>query len=152
MKDKLMELAEHWERHYHHGGAMEYMQCANELRAILDAEGDGVAVSVSPEDRFEQFVAAEIARSPEPLRELGEYLTRVLDEDQWPTADRLLLQLATHPHPARSGVVSEEDVQAACEKYNDVYEGEIILGALYATDNGKQAMRAALESYERSRK
>jgi len=57
-----------------------------------------------------------------------------------------------YTNPARSGVVSEEDVQAACEKYNDVYEGEIILGALYATDNGKQAMRAALESYERSRK
>lgn len=49
----------------------------------------------SAEDRFEQFVQAEIARSPGALRELGEYLGRVLDEDEFPQANSLLLQLAT---------------------------------------------------------
>lgn len=49
----------------------------------------------SAEDRFEQFVQAEFARSPDALRELGEYLGRVLDEDEYPQANSLLLQLAT---------------------------------------------------------
>lgn len=51
----------------------------------------------SPEDQAEQFIRAAIDRAPEPLRRLGEYLTRVLDEDQWPTAERLLLGIATAP-------------------------------------------------------
>jgi hypothetical protein len=49
----------------------------------------------SAEDRFEQFLQAEIARSPNALRELGVYLADVLDEDRFPAANRLLLQLAT---------------------------------------------------------
>lgn len=58
------------------------------------AKVEAARFETSPEDRFEQFVQAEIARSPKPLQELGEYLTRVLDEDEFPTANRLLLQLA----------------------------------------------------------
>src|SRR3546814_14499410 len=38
------------------------------------------AAEQSAEDRFEKFVAAEIASSPKPLRELGEYLGRVLED------------------------------------------------------------------------
>jgi hypothetical protein len=37
----LRELAERWKRHADHGGAVEYLQCCNELLSILDAEGDG---------------------------------------------------------------------------------------------------------------
>lgn len=62
------------------------------LTAPVVAQGDE-----SPEDRFEHYVQTSIAASPAPLRELGEYLTRVLDEDEWPTAERFLLQLATTP-------------------------------------------------------
>lgn len=51
----------------------------------------------SPEDRAEQFIQAAIDRAPEPLRRLGEYLTRVLDEDEWPTAESLLLGIAVTP-------------------------------------------------------
>ncbi len=67
--------------------------------------------AVSAEDRFEHYVQSAIDNAPDPLRRLGEYLTRVLDEDQWPTAERLLLALALRP--VRSGVVSDEDVEAA---------------------------------------
>lgn len=60
----------------------------------------------SAEDRFEQFVQAEIARSPDALRELGEYLCRVLDEDEFPQANSLLLQLATeYADPPAQGIV-----------------------------------------------
>ncbi len=60
--------------------------------------------AASPEDRYEQFIQAEIARSPDALRELGEYLGRVLDEDEFPRANSLLLQLAREfqPLPADS--------------------------------------------------
>ena len=58
---------------------------------------DEVRASCDPEGRFEHYVACSIANSPDALRELGEYLTRVLDEDQFPRAEALLLQLATLP-------------------------------------------------------
>lgn len=38
-----------------------------------------------------QFIQAAIDQAPEPLRRLGEYLSRVLDEDQWASAERMLL-------------------------------------------------------------
>lgn len=43
----------------------------------------------------EQFIQAAIDRAPEPLRRLGEYLSQVLDEDDWKTAERLLLGAAS---------------------------------------------------------
>jgi hypothetical protein len=45
----------------------------------------------TPEDQAEAFIQAALDLSPEPLRRLGEYLARVLDEDQWATAERMLL-------------------------------------------------------------
>ncbi len=72
--------------------------------ATAAAEGfrDGVAsvkqaaspaaavVSESAEARFEHYLQNAIDNAPEPLRRLGEYLSHVLDEDEWPTAERLL--------------------------------------------------------------
>lgn len=46
---------------------------------------------VAGEAQAEQFIQAAIDQAPEPLRRLGEYLSRVLDEDQWATAERMLL-------------------------------------------------------------
>jgi len=46
---------------------------------------------VAGEAQADQFIQAAIDRAPEPLRRLGEYLSRVLDEDQWATAERMLL-------------------------------------------------------------
>ncbi|MGV7193763.1 hypothetical protein [Xanthomonas axonopodis] len=69
----------------------------------------------SGEDRFEQFVQAEIARSPNALRELGEYLGRVLDEDEFPSANRLLLQLATEytaPAAVPAGLLARANILA----------------------------------------
>jgi len=79
----------------------------------LSAQGEAARHLVdSPEDRFEQFVQAEIARSPEPLRELGEYLADALDEDKFPRANALLLQLATsytHPAPAAKPITRKNE-------------------------------------------
>ncbi|MBH1388641.1 hypothetical protein I5U29_07760 [Stenotrophomonas maltophilia] len=83
---------------------MSKLDVANRLRQLRGAGAPVLAArsqvetrrfDSSAEDRFEQFVQAEIARSPNALRELGEYLAVVLDEDRFPAANRLLLQLAT---------------------------------------------------------
>lgn len=76
----------------------------------------------TPEERFEQFVQQAIAKAPDPLRELGAYLSRVLDEDKFPSAERLLLQLATsHPttppvEPSSEGVRGLEWALAEFER------------------------------------
>ncbi|HIB8627933.1 TPA: hypothetical protein ACWX6S_004447 [Pseudomonas aeruginosa] len=44
----------------------------------------------SPEERFEHYISNTIDRAPEPLRRLGNWLSHVLDEDQWTTAERML--------------------------------------------------------------
>lgn len=93
---------------------MSRVEVANQLRQLRGTgapllvarhQGEARRFDSSAEDRFEQFVQAEIARSPNALRELGEYLGNVLDEDKFPTANRLLLQLATEhaaPHAPRT--------------------------------------------------
>lgn len=45
----------------------------------------------SPEDEAEQFIQAAIDSAPDQFRRLGEFLSRVLDEDQWKIAERLIL-------------------------------------------------------------
>lgn len=47
-----------------------------------------------PHEEAEHFLRVAIDRSPKQLRQLGEYLSGVLDEDQFPRADRLLLGIA----------------------------------------------------------
>lgn len=80
-------------------------------------EGDApVASGEDPHEMFEAFVAEAIAKSPEPLQELGRFLADRLDEDDWKTADRLLLQIATRPTPAtpeglREKVVAPDTVE-----------------------------------------
>jgi hypothetical protein len=48
-------------------------------------------VEILAAEKAEQFIQAEVDRAPEALRRLGEYLTSVLDEDHWKTAERMLL-------------------------------------------------------------
>ena len=47
-------------------------------------------VSESAEARFEHYLQNAIDNAPDPLRRLGEYLSRVIDEDEWATAERML--------------------------------------------------------------
>ena len=97
---ELSKLLEEWEarsRGAHPSDAMLINLCIRELRETLATEVGSGGPEHNPEDRFEHYIQTAIAKSPEPLRELGEFLTRVLDEDEFPNADRLLLQLATTP-------------------------------------------------------
>lgn len=56
-----------------------------------------VASPMRPEDEAEAFIQAAVDRAPEPLRRLGEWLAGVLDEDDWKTAERMLLGAALTP-------------------------------------------------------
>ena len=47
-----------------------------------------------PSELVEHFLAEAISNSPQPLKDLAEFLSNALSEDDWKTADRLLLALA----------------------------------------------------------
>lgn len=109
---------------------LKLKDCADELEAALAARLPATGgYDQSAEDRFEQFVQAEIARSPDALRELGEYLGRVLDEDELPQANSLLLQLATeYAGPPAQGIDLAQ-LRALAEQWEQLeypfsYEGQ----------------------------
>lgn len=54
-----------------------------------------IAAGEDPHEMFEAFLAEAIATSPKPLQELGRFLSDLLGEDDWKTADRYLIALAT---------------------------------------------------------
>ena len=96
MKGKLRELAERWKgrssKFTPEGDlAFAYNRCADELLAILDAEGDGGAVPFG----WVNFI--------------GELSVTKKNSDDTPV----------FTHPARSGV-SEEDVLQAIDDFNEI--------------------------------
>lgn len=58
--------------------------CATPPAAIPAAKDE-------PAELVEKYLANIIDRAPDPLRRLGEYLSRHLNEDEWPTAEALIL-------------------------------------------------------------
>ena len=84
------------------------VKCVKDCPACAASTPSAVATP-SPEALVEQYLADLISRSPDPLRELGDYLGRVLDEDEFPTAERYVLaamkaSLATPPQPVAAEV------------------------------------------------
>lgn len=76
--------------------ALQYLidnEIAYERAAREKAEAALAAASLpaSSESEAEHFIQQAVDRSPEPLRRLGEWLSKVLDKDDWKTAERLLL-------------------------------------------------------------
>lgn len=64
---------------------------AIKLVAELDAQQNKWPAGESPEERFEHYVQNTIDRAPEPMRRLGQLLSRKLDDDDWKAADGLLI-------------------------------------------------------------
>lgn len=63
---------------------------ADEQKARAEAAEIALAAITKERDEALHFLDVSIAKSPEPLKALGSYLADLLDEDDWPTADRLL--------------------------------------------------------------
>lgn len=116
-------------------------------RALWDAE-HGAKLSTPPQpeagkavasaaDEFEHYIRESIDHAPEPLRRLGEYLGNVLDEDQWKTAERLLLGATTAlTHPQAASGVTEWQVRQALHAHQ-YCDGDI-------TDKMRAALEAAM--------
>lgn len=137
MKDKLRELAERWKAYARtgcsgdlgEGRRAEASKCANELLSTLDAEGDGGAVG---EDA--------VAEVYEYGRDRNEPVPRLIKGIRF-TGTPLPVGTKLYTHPARSGVVSDEDVEEACRKYYNC--GHPVYPPVF------EGMRAALEHFAR---
>jgi len=154
MKDKLRELAV---KIIHDGESLPMLEISkgiyrlqkfndgkwtslddDELLAILDAEGDGGVVA------WQIFAGG--------MRAEWEHISKEQYEKSIATGRYLGLFSGTkdfqvrvlYTHPARSCVVSDEDVKTTCRKYYNC--GHPVYPPVF------EAMRAALESYERNRK
>lgn len=63
-------------------------------------------------EEAEQYIQQSIDNAPEPLKRLGEWLTNVLDENQWPHAERLLLgAIAAKPAAVPDGQNNKGECQ-----------------------------------------
>jgi len=143
MKDKLRELVKEWLCKGEYAKTSGAPRCggqmiedANELLAILDTEGDDGAVPVAVQTRY-QGPNKTVNTDWRPCS--FAHAQAVKDARCDVTEIRYL-----YTHPARSGVVSDEDVATACRKYYNC--GHPVYPPVF------EGMRAALESYERSRK
>ena len=117
-----------------HSAQLRALRHALRIDAARELQQAQVVGKLSAEDMFERYVADGIARSPEPLRELGRYLAGVLDEDEFPKANELILQLATTTTQSSAPVVGEPEWIV-----NDIGELGVKLGDrlffLYKGDN-----------------
>lgn len=85
-------------------------QDAATAERIRLVKAEAAQAEPSTEGRAESFIQAAISNAPDPLRKLGEFLTRVLDEDQWPTAERFLLAIAAQSTQAEPVLPNNEHV------------------------------------------
>ena len=102
--------------------------------ALIDAEGDGGAV-----DRVEAHKSYDA---------IDRWLRNNMDDEEYAEYSTGLDRVFSYnTHPARSGVVSDEDAGEVLRRF----EGTVNDGGVdYLCRRGR--MRAALESYERNRK
>jgi|GEM_PF-6228408 len=65
------------------------------LPAVAASQASDPAVSAG------DFLDAVVSKAPEPLKQLGKWLSSLLDEDDWPTAERYLnaAAVAVEPQP-----------------------------------------------------
>ncbi len=75
----------------HDGKARVHSSDIAYLLKKIDALATAQAAPITPEATAEKYIADMIDRAPEPLRRLGDYLSRVLDEDDFKTAERYVL-------------------------------------------------------------
>lgn len=113
---------------------------------------------MTPEDQAEQFIQSAIDRAPEPLRRLGEWLADMLDDDQWPTADRLLLGAADALRAEVEKLTREIATLQACsyepivkDLHENLKAAHSIIDALTSRAEAAEAsaarMREALEPF-----
>ena len=62
-----------------------------QLQARVDAlEAENARLRKSVAEEWSTYMNEAVSKAPEPIRQLGEYLAGLLDEDHWKTAERYL--------------------------------------------------------------
>lgn len=94
-KDEALSIALDFAERVHDGEWLHGTSRDDVVEAIKSA------LAQSPEGEAEEFIQAAIDNAPEPLQRLGRFLSTLLDEDQWKTAEGMLLGAAlAQPKPA----------------------------------------------------
>jgi len=78
----------------------------------------GEVKSISVAEEWSAYMDEAVSKAPEPLKQLGEYLAGLLDEDQWKTAERYLNAAAISTTP-------------------DAVRGEVVIAWLYERNDGQ---------------
>lgn len=79
-----------------------------------------------PSELVEHFLAEAISNSPQPLKDLAEFLSNALSEDDWKTADRLLLALALRTQAPDSWRPSLMDMARAIYDAPTRFDGDAV--------------------------
>lgn len=119
--DRLAHVAKKDEKDYKY---FYWRDLVRAHRAAL-AAGPAAEDTTSPEIRAEDFIQAQVDQAPEPLRRLGEWLTHILDDDQWKTAERMLLGASI----AANAPSPDAGLREALEKIAAYSEGAIASAA-----------------------
>lgn len=96
------------------------------------------------ESEAEQFIQAAVDSAPEPLRRLGEWLAGVLDEDDWKTAERMLIGAALANPGTAAG-----DVREALESVAPYLDAIVCYASTISEHDGNRVaklVRAALSA------
>jgi hypothetical protein len=149
MTGKLRELESHvkWLRqaaseirrdgHNCWGNTCEF--AADAIQSILDAEGDGVATAW----QHREVVDGKPMEWQKCSRDTYLYWSTPENRSRGVAEVR---ELFHHPQPARSGVVSDEDVNGAC----GIYFGDLWPDEVEEIELCRVFMRAALERFAKS--
>jgi len=139
MKDKLRELAV---KIIHDGESLPMLEISKSIYR-LQKFNDGKWTSLD-DDELLEILDAEGDGGAAPC-EAMKLLIAIREDDYLSDSSRHRIDTLRNTHPARSGVVSDEDVETACAAYiNNPY--------LSAREEMRISMRAALESFMENRK
>ena len=117
-------------------GEGEISAALQSAHAAGKAEGEAMA---------EKYIQAEVDRAPKPLRRLGEWLTNILDDDHFKTADRMVLgavEACNAAHAAGDRTGYERGVREAALKAERLFNCGYVMGISeedkIARDTGNQ--------------
>lgn len=102
-------------------GAWDTVDGRNAAEALREELAKPEEKAVRDLEEAEQYIQSSIDCAPEPLKRLGEWLTNVLDENQWPHAERLLLGAIVAKPAAGADELTDKQVVSACFSYRHDY-------------------------------
>lgn len=117
-----------------------------ETRSRAEAAETALADMTKERDEALHFLDVAVDKSPEPLKKLGKHLASLLDEDDWPTAERLLNGAATALAAERAKTAKLVEAGRAIAngawRNSDAIRAALPMGALEKLDAALRDMEA----------